>query len=82
MVLQPAPSILLQSLFELSPRRNTGFKIEDLGINGMFIGGPDGRPPTGEEVGFPLMTIAGARGCVAAVDPGRSWIACRLNRGE
>jgi hypothetical protein len=45
--------------FELSARRNTGFEIEDLGITGFRIGGPDGRAPTGDEVGFPLMNIAG-----------------------
>jgi hypothetical protein len=44
---------------ELSPRRGTGFKIEDLGINGFLIGGPNGRPPSDNEVGFPLLNING-----------------------
>ncbi|MDX1984463.1 MAG: TonB-dependent receptor [Bryobacteraceae bacterium] len=44
---------------ELSPRRGSGFKIEDLGIRGFLIGGPDGRVPGGEEVGFPLLNING-----------------------
>lgn len=47
---------------ELSPRRGSDFKIEDLGISGFLIGGPDGRRPTAEEVGFPLLTINGFLG--------------------
>ncbi|MDX2181121.1 MAG: TonB-dependent receptor [Bryobacteraceae bacterium] len=44
---------------ELGRLWESGFKIEDLGINGFLIGGPDGRAPAGEEVGFPLMNIDG-----------------------
>jgi outer membrane receptor protein involved in Fe transport len=50
-------------LQRLSPRVGTGFSIEeDLGIQGMRVGGPSGRPFTDIEVGFPTITIQGFNG--------------------
>jgi len=50
-------------LNRLSPRRLTGFNVrDDLGINGMLVGGPNGRLPTEVEVGFPTITIQGFDG--------------------
>lgn len=46
----------------ISPRTNTDFRIEDLGINGMLVGGPDGRPLRADEQGFPTMNIEGFLG--------------------
>jgi hypothetical protein len=51
------------NLERLSPRAGTGFSVaDDLGINGMFVGGPNGRPPSEIEVGFPTITIQGYNG--------------------
>jgi outer membrane receptor protein involved in Fe transport len=50
-------------LNRLSPRRDTGFTVEgDLGIQGMLVGGPTGRPPNELEIGFPTITIQGFNG--------------------
>jgi len=50
-------------LNRLSPRRNTGFTVEgDLGIRGMLVGGPNGRPPNELEIGFPTINIQGFNG--------------------
>ncbi len=50
-------------LNRLSPRRNSGFSVErDLGIHGMLVGGPGGRPPNELEIGFPTITIQGFDG--------------------
>ena len=51
------------SLNRLSPRRTTGFSVEeDLGIHGMLVGGPNGRPPNENEIGFPTINIQGFNG--------------------
>jgi len=50
-------------LNRLSPRRDTGFSVDkDLGIRGMLVGGPSGRPPNALEIGFPTITIQGFNG--------------------
>jgi outer membrane receptor protein involved in Fe transport len=50
-------------LIRLSPRRDTGFTVEgDLGIHGMLVGGPNGRPPNELEIGFPMINIQGFNG--------------------
>ena len=50
-------------LNRLSPRRLTGFSVEeDLGIHGMLVGGPNGRPPNENEIGFPTINIQGFNG--------------------
>ena len=50
-------------LNRLSPRRLTGFSVEDdLGIHGMLVGGPNGRPPNENEIGFPSISIQGFNG--------------------
>ncbi len=50
-------------LNRLSPRRTTGFSVEeDLGIHGMLVGGPNGRPPNEDEIGFPTINIQGFNG--------------------
>ena len=50
-------------LNRLSPRRDTGFSVEeDLGIHGMLVGGPNGRPPNEIEIGFPTINIQGFNG--------------------
>jgi len=50
-------------LNRLSPRRNTGFTVDgDLGIRGMLVGGPNGRPPNELEIGFPTINIQGFNG--------------------
>ncbi|MCC6858040.1 MAG: TonB-dependent receptor [Bryobacterales bacterium] len=46
----------------IGPRTGTGFRIEDLGINGMLVGGPDGRPLRDDEQGFPTINIEGYLG--------------------
>jgi hypothetical protein len=46
----------------IGPRTGTGFKIEDLGINGMLVGGPEGRPLRDDEQGFPTINIEGYLG--------------------
>jgi outer membrane receptor protein involved in Fe transport len=50
-------------LNRLSPRRTTGFSVEkDLGIRGMLVGGPNGRQPNENEIGFPTINIQGFNG--------------------
>ena len=50
-------------LNRLSPRRNSGFSVErDLGIHGMLVGGPNGRPPNELEIGFPTINIQNFNG--------------------
>ncbi|HEX7086008.1 MAG TPA: TonB-dependent receptor, partial [Vicinamibacterales bacterium] len=50
-------------LQRLSPRRGTGFTVDgDLGIRGMLVGGPGGRPPSDIEIGFPTINIQGFNG--------------------
>jgi outer membrane receptor protein involved in Fe transport len=50
-------------LNRLSPRRNSGFTVEqDLGIRGMLVGGPSGRAPNELEIGFPTINIQGFNG--------------------
>ena len=46
----------------IGPRTGTGFKIEDLGINGMLVGGPGGRRLRDDEQGFPTINIEGYLG--------------------
>ncbi|HLJ18036.1 MAG TPA: TonB-dependent receptor [Bryobacteraceae bacterium] len=46
----------------LSPRQGTNFRVSDLGINGMNVGGPAGRPLTAAESGFPVIGISGYLG--------------------
>ncbi len=52
----------LEHVKQLSVRTGTGFTIESLGINGFLVGGPNGRPLTSNEEGFPLLTISGFLG--------------------
>jgi hypothetical protein len=52
----------LEHVKQLSVRTGTGFTIESLGINGFLVGGPNGRPLTSNEEGFPLLTITGYLG--------------------
>jgi outer membrane receptor protein involved in Fe transport len=64
------PSLLNEARFgwnranvsKLSPRTNSDFTIESLGINGLRIGGPSGRPLRRDEQGFPVMNITGFLG--------------------
>jgi outer membrane receptor protein involved in Fe transport len=51
-----------ENVSQLSTLTNTGFTIESLGINGMKVGGPNGRPLGPNEEGFPLLNIAGYLG--------------------
>jgi outer membrane receptor protein involved in Fe transport len=46
----------------LSPRTNTDFTIESLGISGLKVGGPDGRPLRKDEQGFPVISVEGFLG--------------------
>jgi len=52
----------MEHVKQLSVRTGTGFTIESLGINGFLVGGPNGRPLTSNEEGFPLLTISGFLG--------------------
>jgi outer membrane receptor protein involved in Fe transport len=45
-----------------SVRQNTDFRIEQLGIMGLKVGGPDGRPLRPDEQGFPVLNIEGFLG--------------------
>ncbi len=47
------------NITKLSPRQGTDFRIESLGINGLKVGGPDGRVLRPEENGFPVLNIEG-----------------------
>ena len=40
---------------KFSVRQNTDFRIEDLGISGLKVGGLDGRPLRPDEQGFPVL---------------------------
>ena len=44
---------------KLSPRANSDFTIESLGIQGLKVGGPGGRPLRPDEQGFPVINIDG-----------------------
>jgi hypothetical protein len=44
---------------QLSPLRNTNFSQDDIGIHGLKVNGPDGRPFTKIETGFPEIDIQG-----------------------
>jgi len=52
----------LANVSVLSPRAGTNFTIESLGIHGMNVGGPGGRPLRPDEQGFPLININGYMG--------------------
>lgn len=52
----------LENVSQLSTRTNTSFTIQSLGINGMNVGGPNGRPLRPDEQGFPLLDISGYLG--------------------
>lgn len=47
---------------KLSPRTNTNFTIDSLGITGLKVGGPNGRPLRADEQGFPVIGIDGFLG--------------------
>jgi outer membrane receptor protein involved in Fe transport len=53
---------LKANVSKLSPRTNTDFTIESLGITGLKVGGPTGRPLRPDEQGFPVMNITGYMG--------------------
>ncbi len=44
---------------KLGSRTGTDFTIESLGITGLKVGGPDGRPLRKDEQGFPVLAIEG-----------------------
>lgn len=44
---------------KLSPRANSDFTIESLGIQGLKVGGPNGRPLRKDEQGFPVINMDG-----------------------
>lgn len=46
----------------LSPRANSNFTIDSLGIHGLNVGGPSGRPLRPDEQGFPVIGISGYMG--------------------
>ena len=52
----------LENVAQLGKRTNTSFTIESLGINGLKVGGPNGRPLRKDEEGFPLLGISGYLG--------------------
>ncbi len=52
----------IEHVKQLSTRTGTDFTIESLGINGFKVGGPNGRPLTPNEEGFPLLNISGYLG--------------------
>src|SRR5262249_44499852 len=41
-----------------TPRQNTSFTPDDIGITGLRVDGPTGRPLTGREAGFPQIDIS------------------------
>ncbi len=47
---------------KIGARTGTDFTIESLGINGLKVGGPDGRPLRKDEQGFPVLGIEGYLG--------------------
>ena len=46
----------------LSPRQGSNFTIASLGIQGLNVGGPTGRPLRPDEQGFPVIGISGYMG--------------------
>jgi len=50
------------NITKLSPRTGTDFTIESLGIKGLKVGGPNGRPLRNDEQGFPVLGIEGYLG--------------------
>lgn len=52
----------LENVAQLSTLTNTGFTIQSLGITGLNVGGPNGRPLRPYEEGFPLLGISGYLG--------------------
>jgi len=52
----------LANVSVLSPRANTDFTIESLGIHGLNVGGPSGRPLRKDDQGFPVINISGYMG--------------------
>ena len=51
-----------ENVSQLSTLTGTGFTIQSLGINGLNVGGPNGRPLRSNEEGFPVMSISGYLG--------------------
>ena len=51
-----------ENVQQLSTVTNTGFTIESLGIHGLNVGGPNGRPLRSDEEGFPRLIISGYLG--------------------
>ena len=51
-----------ENVQQLSTLTNTGFTIQSLGISGLNVGGPNGRPLRPNEEGFPLLNISGYLG--------------------
>jgi outer membrane receptor protein involved in Fe transport len=49
----------LENVAQLGTHTNTSFTIESLGIMGMKVDGPNGRPLKPNEEGFPLLGISG-----------------------
>ncbi|HMI50912.1 MAG TPA: TonB-dependent receptor [Candidatus Saccharimonadales bacterium] len=49
----------LENVAQLGSHTNTDFTIESLGIMGMKVNGPNGRPLRKDEEGFPLLEISG-----------------------
>jgi hypothetical protein len=52
----------IEHVKQLSTRTGTDFTVESLGINGFKVGGPNGRPLTPNEEGFPILNISGFLG--------------------
>lgn len=52
----------LANVSVLSPRANSNFTIDSLGIHGLNVGGPTGRPLRPDEQGFPVIAISGYMG--------------------
>jgi hypothetical protein len=50
------------NIAKYSVRQNTDFRIEQLGIMGLKVGGPDGRTLRPDEQGFPVLGIEGFLG--------------------
>jgi outer membrane receptor protein involved in Fe transport len=50
------------NIARLNPRTNTDFRIESLGIQGLRVGGPDGRALRPDEQGIPVLNITGFLG--------------------
>ncbi len=52
----------LANVSVLSPRAGSNFTIDSLGIHGLNVGGPSGRPLRADEQGFPVIGISGYMG--------------------